>query len=295
MKTPIYTLIAVSLLLVVPTSSAQEANRANLLDQLTQDFNYPVPGAVISDVVPKAAETRQVVKAIKTTASKAPAALSTAQVAPLKRKEDHPPATESAPVADLKSKGTPLKTKGTPLKTAARGKTPLETLKGHKGSSPSMGYLFIGVLLLGLMGVAFWLKRRMVKKSPWADTATIETLATHRVGPKHSVSLIRVPGRVLVVGIGDKGMTLLTELDESELSGGSGAVSGGELPQSPQSFVERLSRMSGASRQDNAAHTDPFQAALADDAPVDELVRLGEQAEIRQRLRALRNCAPATA
>jgi len=147
------------------------------------------------------------------------------------------------------------------------------------------------------------------------------------------VSLVKIGGRVLVVGHGDKGLTLLTELDEGEIPsfnrdkqagdellpiGGAAPVPAGVyakkngvdgssvlgLSRSADSrtggvetgagsFIERVSRMRAGWKAEGgrSAHhleDDPFHAALMEEAPIDELQRLDDRAQIRERLEKLR-------
>lgn len=264
------------------SANAQEGDRAALLDKLTEGLAIPAghPAAITKpQLAPPTEPDRagELAEGAKTAPIAAPSAAHS-DVAPLK-----------APTATRRPAPEAAERKIASLKKG-KGKTPLKALKDQQeDTGPSLGYMFVGVLLIGLAGVAVWLKRRAVRQNPWADSATIETLATHRVTPKHQVTLIKVPGRVLVVGIAEKGMTLLTEMDESELNQASAPnIRSLDEPQSPGNFVQRLSRMTGGWRKEAARGPDPFQEALAEDAPVDELVRLEERAAIRERLEALR-------
>ncbi len=194
------------------------------------------------------------------------------------------------------------------------------------------GWLPVGMALLALAGVAFWLKRRATG-SAGRRGLEIETLGTTRVLGKHAVSLVKIGGRVLVVGHGDKGLTLLTELDEGEIPsfnrdkqagdellpiGGAAPVPArvyakkngmdgssvlglsrsadsrtGGVETGAGSFIERVSRMRAGWKAEGgrSAHhleDDPFHAALMEEAPIDELQRLDDRAQIRERLEKLR-------
>lgn len=198
------------------------------------------------------------------------------------------------------------------------------------------GWLPVGLALSALAGVAFWLKRRATGGAGRRGLE-IETLGTTRVLGKHAVSLVKIGGRVLVVGHGDKGLTLLTELDEGDVPslGGEKLASddllpiGGERTSSALgtalaagsnskasasnaraasaraggvetgagSFIERVSRMRAGWKAEGgrpARHLedDPFHAALMEEAPIDELQRLDDRAQIRERLEQLRRRAP---
>ncbi|MBT9557978.1 MAG: flagellar biosynthetic protein FliO [Myxococcales bacterium] len=222
---------------------------------------------------------------------------------------------------------TTEKTSGTPMASLAER----DVEKSANG-----GWLPVGLALSALAGVAIWLKRRATVGAGRRGLE-IETLGTTRVLGKHAVSLVKIGGRVLVVGHGDKGLTLLTELDEGDVPslGGDKQTTDDLLPiggerantafgaavaagagtkaaathartTSPRaggvdtgagSFIERVSRMRAGWKAEGgrpARHLDddPFHAALMEEAPIDELQRLDDRAQIRERLEQLRRRAP---
>lgn len=75
----------------------------------------------------------------------------------------------------------------------------------------------IGLLVVG--AICFFTKR-------WVDQKTgtqivrqqIQVLATKRIGPKVNISMLKVPGAILVVGIGSNGVNLLAEIGEQDFS-----------------------------------------------------------------------------
>ncbi len=71
----------------------------------------------------------------------------------------------------------------------------------------------IALVLLGLaaFGSLFLMKK---KKSEEKQRAMMEVLESIRVGGKWQMSLVRVPGKILVLGVTDKGMQTLTEIPE---------------------------------------------------------------------------------
>ncbi len=266
-------LTSITLLLTL-TAEAKKPSRQALLDALTA----PIEEAPAATETAEPSETAPQAEAEPVQAVEEPAPKIVA-IAPLR----------PAPRAVAPEAAEPPKTKGTPLKRGKK-RTPLDSLRERDGdSNASTSYLLVGLALLGLGAVAWWLKRRATRGNPWAAAAhSMETIAVHRVAGKHMVGLVRVPGRVLVVGINDKGLTLLTELDESDVTGveatvAAGAVAGAEN----DSFADRFARLRDSFNA--GKNRDPFQAALEEEeAPVDELMRLDERAAIRERLEALR-------
>ncbi len=180
-----------------------------------------------------------------------------------------------------------------------RRKTPLGALNDREvETNGQSGWMAVGVALLALTGVAFALKRT-ARKTVAAKGLAIETLASARVSGKHAVSVVRVGGRVLVVGQSEQGLTLLTELSDDELPSNQKPARSEAAPAvdtGAGSFVERVNRMRAGWKDTKGERgekgagfpTDPFHAALMKDAPVDELTRIDERAQIRERLEALR-------
>ncbi|HIA03161.1 MAG TPA: hypothetical protein EYN06_00770 [Myxococcales bacterium] len=207
----------------------------------------------------------------------------------------------STPVESIKVAGVTAK----PITSSQRAKRllgrPAKKLKGTvgvKAHDTSSGYIAVGAALLLLTGVGLWLKKRANSSVGNNKGGTIETIATARVAGKHVISLVRVPGRILVVGMGEKGLSLLTEIDDSEMekstgTGGTGGGSGG--------FINRLAEQgfsgSPAGGMNAAPEASPFLSeADNSQAAVDELLRertsghdpSGERNAIRDRLRMLR-------
>lgn len=168
-------------------------------------------------------------------------------------------------------------------KTAKRGLKESVGLKSHDSSA---GYITVGIALLLLAGVGFWLKRRGAAGGKSVKSPTIETIASTRIAGKHLVSLVRVPGRVLVVGVGENGFNLLTELDETDLAE-SGENRTAERQDTEDTFITRLMGLDSAG-QPEVAPSDPFGLAMADVAPADELLKRDERHAIRERLQGLR-------
>ena len=84
------------------------------------------------------------------------------------------------------------------------------------GGAPSRGLgladLIAVLAVLGAAAVVFVQWRKQRPDAP-AVEETLEVVASTRVGGRWQVSLMRVPGRLLVIGATDKGLSLLAELD----------------------------------------------------------------------------------
>ena len=178
-------------------------------------------------------------------------------------------------------------------------KTPLSALKEREtaeGRDSNMGMLATGMFLVGIVLIALWLKRRRGNVPGGRKTATIETIATSRLFGKHAISLVRVPGQILVLGASDKGMTLLTQLDEADFAK-SAAATDMDDPGIKSGFTQRLQNLCEGFQGQPSAHdtmdrAEQLRRALNDDgAPVDQLLVSDERTAIRQRLSAMRGKA----
>ncbi|MGB0588293.1 MAG: flagellar biosynthetic protein FliO [Myxococcota bacterium] len=71
----------------------------------------------------------------------------------------------------------------------------------------------LGLFMMALLGGAGFLAYRKKQDDiQQAGDLTLEVASTIRIGAKWQVSLVRVPGRILVVGATERGLELLTEL-----------------------------------------------------------------------------------
>ena len=73
-------------------------------------------------------------------------------------------------------------------------------------------------LILGGLGIFFYISKRFVRKDIGVSGGKmIRVLASQYVGLKKSISLVEIPGAILVLGItGDK-ISLLTKIDDHRI------------------------------------------------------------------------------
>lgn len=86
----------------------------------------------------------------------------------------------------------------------------------------STGGLLRGLAMMALLGAgvaALWFLRKKGGRAKAKDAPSLELLGSLRVGGRWQVSLVRVPGKTLVLGATDKGLTLLSTLgpDDDDL------------------------------------------------------------------------------
>ena len=75
----------------------------------------------------------------------------------------------------------------------------------------------LGIVLGGLF-VIFYLIRRFLKKdASGSKDPLIKVLANQYLGLKKNIALVEVPGAVLVVGIANDRITLLTKIEDSAI------------------------------------------------------------------------------
>ena len=175
--------------------------------------------------------------------------------------------------------------------------SPLGALKEREkteGRDSNMGLFTMGSFLLAIVLFALWMKKRKGQSPASRKAATIETIATSRLFGKHAISLVRVPGQILVLGASDKGMTLLTQLDEATFDQSMAAEEAD--PGAKSGFSQRLQSLCEGFQPSASAHEtmdrkEQLRRALNDSAPVDQLLVSDERSAIRQRLSAMRGKA----
>lgn len=93
--------------------------------------------------------------------------------------------------------------------------------------SPLKSFAWLGVLLLGFFGMALILRKIKSKGmsaslTKWTgmkfgkQAQVIEMVANQYLGPKKSISVVRVRGRLLVLGVSEESISLITELQSED-------------------------------------------------------------------------------
>lgn len=85
-----------------------------------------------------------------------------------------------------------------------------------------LGYLLkimtFPALLLALGVTAFYAKRWIDQRGGnRPEKRFIQVLATKRLTPKANISIVKIAGAILVVGVNNERISLLTEIDEQKL------------------------------------------------------------------------------
>ncbi len=75
----------------------------------------------------------------------------------------------------------------------------------------------LGIVLGGLL-LLFWVAKRYLKKDPGgSNKQLIKVIANQYVGIKKNIALIQVPGSVLVVGLTNDNISLLTKIEDKRI------------------------------------------------------------------------------
>ncbi|MFO7985584.1 MAG: flagellar biosynthetic protein FliO [Desulfatiglandaceae bacterium] len=77
--------------------------------------------------------------------------------------------------------------------------------------------IVFGLLLGVLVAVLYFMKRATGNRTGQSKGSMIRVLASHYVGVKKNISLVEIPGTVLVVGITNDHIDLLTRIDDVEI------------------------------------------------------------------------------
>jgi len=105
-------------------------------------------------------------------------------------------------------------------------------------------------LVIGLLFVSLQVFKRMYQnKSGSRSRNLINVLASSYVGVKKSVALVEVPGTVLVLGITNDRITLLSELSKARVD----TAMADRKANNNRSFAEHLRRLSNKSNKDTTA------------------------------------------
>jgi flagellar biogenesis protein FliO len=198
----------------------------------------------------------------------APAA---AEVAPAVVPADAAPAPAASPPPEVVSEPIRFKDSPTPpveqpmAPSSEKGPTAPPRTDTDAGASQPYTRLLLVIVLLGAALVGWYVIRRRAGGLNGLARDQLQVLGSVNVGGRYLVAMVRVPGRTLVVGATDKGLSLLSEIrDEGDdrlpalpegLSRDPSGLFGGS-PESSRGPIE------GAGRGRNAGG--PFDSVLFD-------------------------------
>ena len=73
----------------------------------------------------------------------------------------------------------------------------------------------LGIVLGGLIGVFYLMKRFIKRDIGGSKDQLIRVVANQYVGVKKNIALVEVPGSILVVGISNDNLSLLTKIEDA--------------------------------------------------------------------------------
>ncbi len=95
--------------------------------------------------------------------------------------------------------------------------TSLFPMSGNESLLPSMGRLAVTlVLVLGLIWGTLWFARRVTRRGLRGGQSAVRVIERAHLAPKKSIEVVAVGERVLVLGITETSIALLTEMDPGE-------------------------------------------------------------------------------
>lgn len=100
----------------------------------------------------------------------------------------------------------------------------------------------LAIVLGGMFVTFYFMKRLLNKKVAGSEDKLIRVLANTYIGVKKNISLVEVPGALLVIGITNDNISLLSKIEDEEILNGL-RMPNGERGQ--VSFSDHLHKLSG--------------------------------------------------
>ena len=82
-------------------------------------------------------------------------------------------------------------------------------------SSAFQMLMALGIVLGGLLVIFYFAKRLLRRDSSGSNTQLIRVIASQYIGIKKSIALVKVPGTILVVGVSNDRISLLSKIEDS--------------------------------------------------------------------------------
>lgn len=97
----------------------------------------------------------------------------------------------------------------------------------------------LGIVLGGLLLVFYFLKRYLKRDGGGSNTQLIRVIASQYIGIKKNIALVKVPGTILVVGVSNDKISLLTKIQDKAIIDSIQQEASGITP----SFSDHLQRL----------------------------------------------------
>jgi flagellar protein FliO/FliZ len=72
----------------------------------------------------------------------------------------------------------------------------------------------LGIVLGGLLLVFYFLKRYLKRDVGGSSGQLIQVIASQYIGVKKSIALVKVPGTILVIGVSNDNISMLTKIED---------------------------------------------------------------------------------
>jgi len=103
----------------------------------------------------------------------------------------------------------------------------------------------LGVVLGGLILVFYFMKRFLKRDVGGSKEQLIKVIASQYIGIKKNISLVEIPGSILVVGVSNDNISLLTKIEDKVVLDDLRQESSRITP----SFSDHLQRLTGRFKQ----------------------------------------------
>ena len=103
----------------------------------------------------------------------------------------------------------------------------------------------LGIVLGGLLVCVYFIKRFLKKDIGDSKEQLIRVIASQYIGIKKNISLIEIPGSILVVGVSNDNISLLTKIEDEIVLDALRPENSRMTP----SFSDHLQRLSGKFKQ----------------------------------------------
>jgi flagellar protein FliO/FliZ len=103
----------------------------------------------------------------------------------------------------------------------------------------------LGVVLGGLLIVFYFMKRFLKRDVGGSKEQLIKVIASQYIGIKKNISLVEIPGSILVVGVSNDNISLLTKIEDKGILD----VLRQENSRIAPSFSDQLQRLTGRFKQ----------------------------------------------
>ena len=106
-------------------------------------------------------------------------------------------------------------------------------------SSTFQMLMALGIVLGGLLVVFYFVKRYLKRDGSGSNAQMIRVIASQYIGIKKNIALVKVPGTILVVGISNDRISLLSKIEDKAILESIEQETPGVTP----SFADHLQRL----------------------------------------------------